>query len=124
MTLSTRIAPHLPYLRRYSRALTGSQTSGDAYVAAVLEALIADRLHFPGGEQRSGRAVSTLYKAVRLLVGLDPRAGLALCLGAARLDQSRNRLAAGRARLSCWSPSKVSGTSEGGRNSRHDRRAA
>ncbi len=42
MTLSTRIAPHIPYLRRYSRALTGSQTSGDAYVAAVLEAIIAD----------------------------------------------------------------------------------
>lgn len=47
MTLSTRIAPLLPYLRRYSRALTGSQTSGDAYVAAVLEALIADTSIFP-----------------------------------------------------------------------------
>ncbi len=47
MTLSTRIAPFLPYLRRYSRALTGSQTSGDAYVAAVLEALIADTSIFP-----------------------------------------------------------------------------
>ncbi|MBN9031968.1 MAG: response regulator [Rhizobiales bacterium 63-7] len=47
MTLSTRIAPHIPYLRRYSRALTGSQTSGDAYVAAVLEAIIADISIFP-----------------------------------------------------------------------------
>lgn len=47
MTLSTRIAPHLPYLRRYSRALTGTQTSGDAYVAAVLEAIIADLSIFP-----------------------------------------------------------------------------
>jgi CheY-like chemotaxis protein len=47
MTLSTRIAPHLPYLRRYSRALTGTQTSGDAYVAAVLEAIIADITIFP-----------------------------------------------------------------------------
>jgi DNA-directed RNA polymerase specialized sigma24 family protein len=47
MPLSTRIAGHLPYLRRYSRALTGSQTSGDAYVAAVLEALIADVSIFP-----------------------------------------------------------------------------
>ena len=47
MTLSTRIAPHLPYLRRFSRAVTGSQTSGDAYVAAVLEALIADLTIFP-----------------------------------------------------------------------------
>ena len=41
-TLSDLIAPQLPYLRRYARALTGSQTSGDAYVAAVLEAIIAD----------------------------------------------------------------------------------
>lgn len=47
MSLSTRIAPHLPYLRRFSRAVTGSQTSGDAYVAAVLEALIADISIFP-----------------------------------------------------------------------------
>jgi DNA-directed RNA polymerase specialized sigma24 family protein len=47
MTLSTRIAPHLPYLRRFSRALTGSQASGDAYVAAALEALIADVSIFP-----------------------------------------------------------------------------
>jgi len=42
MSLSMRIAPHLPYLRRFSRAATGSQTSGDAYVAATLEALIAE----------------------------------------------------------------------------------
>ncbi|KQT82476.1 response regulator [Aurantimonas sp. Leaf443] len=42
MSMSSRIAPHIPYLRRYARALSGSQASGDAYVAAVLEALIAD----------------------------------------------------------------------------------
>jgi DNA-directed RNA polymerase specialized sigma24 family protein len=58
MTLSTRIAPHLPYLRRFSRAVTGSQTSGDAYVAATLEALIADISLFP--EATSDRIA--LYK--------------------------------------------------------------
>ena len=58
MTLSTRIAPHLPYLRRFSRATTGSQTSGDAYVAATLEALIADVSIFP--EASSDRIA--LYK--------------------------------------------------------------
>jgi DNA-directed RNA polymerase specialized sigma24 family protein len=47
MSLSERIAPHLPLLRRYARAVSGSQTSGDAYVAAVLEALIADVTAFP-----------------------------------------------------------------------------
>ena len=42
MPSSPTIAQHLPYLRRYARALSGSQASGDAYVAATLEALIQD----------------------------------------------------------------------------------
>jgi DNA-directed RNA polymerase specialized sigma24 family protein len=41
MSLSSDLAPHLPLLRRYSRALTGSQESGDAYVIATLEAIVA-----------------------------------------------------------------------------------
>jgi len=41
MSLSAAIAPHLPYLRRYARALTGSQSGGDAYVRAALEAILA-----------------------------------------------------------------------------------
>jgi CheY-like chemotaxis protein len=40
--LSQEIAPHLPYLRRYARALTGSQASGDARVTACLEAIVAE----------------------------------------------------------------------------------
>lgn len=47
MSLSVRIAAHLPLLRRYARSVSGSQTSGDAYVAATLEALIADIKIFP-----------------------------------------------------------------------------
>ncbi|HEY2186405.1 MAG TPA: response regulator [Xanthobacteraceae bacterium] len=43
MPNSSAVAQYLPFLRRYARALTGSQASGDAYVAATLEALIADR---------------------------------------------------------------------------------
>jgi len=42
MTIAARIAPHLPFLRRYARALTGTQAAGDAAVAATLEAVIAD----------------------------------------------------------------------------------
>ena len=42
MADSKAVAQYLPFLRRYARALTGSQASGDAYVAATLEALIAD----------------------------------------------------------------------------------
>lgn len=47
MSLSATIAPHLPFLRRFSRAVSGSQASGDAHVAAVLEAIIADTSIFP-----------------------------------------------------------------------------
>lgn len=59
MSLSTTIAPQLPYLRRFSRAVSGSQMSGDALVAAVLEAIIADSSIFP--EASSPRVA--LYKA-------------------------------------------------------------
>lgn len=42
VSTSQAVAQHLPYLRRYARALAGNQASGDAYVAATLEALIED----------------------------------------------------------------------------------
>ena len=42
LSTSQAVAQHLPYLRRYARALSGNQASGDAYVAATLEALIQD----------------------------------------------------------------------------------
>jgi CheY-like chemotaxis protein len=42
MALAHAIAEHLPYLRRYARALSGTQQSGDAYVRACLEAIVAD----------------------------------------------------------------------------------
>lgn len=38
---ATMIGANLPYLRRYARALTGSQTTGDRYAAATLEAILA-----------------------------------------------------------------------------------
>ncbi|MES2034291.1 MAG: response regulator [Pseudomonadota bacterium] len=41
MSLLARLAPHLPYMRRYARALTGSQSTGDQYVRVALEALAA-----------------------------------------------------------------------------------
>ena len=42
MSKAQIIEQHLPFLRRYARALTGSQSSGDAYVVATLEAMVAD----------------------------------------------------------------------------------
>lgn len=46
-TIAQSILPHIPYLRRFARSLTGRQDSGDAYVASVLELLIADPSVFP-----------------------------------------------------------------------------
>jgi CheY-like chemotaxis protein len=42
MSITDQIGPHLPYLRRFARALSGTQDSGDAYVVATLETLVAD----------------------------------------------------------------------------------
>ena len=41
MSISQTIRPHLPYLRRFARTLTGNQEAGDAYVATLLEGLVA-----------------------------------------------------------------------------------
>lgn len=58
MSISREIAPQLPYLRRFARALSGAQTSGDAYVVATLEAVVADPSIFP----RDLPARQALYK--------------------------------------------------------------
>ncbi|MBU1211225.1 MAG: response regulator [Alphaproteobacteria bacterium] len=47
MSLAKSITPHIPYLRRFARALTGTQSSGDAYVQATIEALVEDPSSFP-----------------------------------------------------------------------------
>ncbi|WP_425071678.1 response regulator [Sagittula sp. S175] len=40
--LTSVIGSNLPFLRRYARALTGSQDKGDNYAAATLEAILSD----------------------------------------------------------------------------------
>lgn len=40
---TTSVSAALPLLRRYGRALTGDQTTGDSYAAATLEAILEDR---------------------------------------------------------------------------------
>ena len=66
MSLSTQIAINLPYLRRYARALTGSQESGDNFVRATLEAGLADdRLKASMAEDRVSlyRAFTALWRS-------------------------------------------------------------
>jgi DNA-directed RNA polymerase specialized sigma24 family protein/CheY-like chemotaxis protein len=73
MALAHAIAEHLPYLRRYARALCGTQKSGDAYVRACLEAIVADSSVLdPGVSPRVG-----LYRLFHTIWGsanLDSRA--------------------------------------------------
>lgn len=45
---SATIGAALPYLRRYARALTGSQATGDRFAAAALEAILEDRSPIAG----------------------------------------------------------------------------
>lgn len=42
-SVSDQLGANIPYLRRFARAMTGSQESGDRFAAAALEAILADR---------------------------------------------------------------------------------
>ena len=64
MTLGTQVAAQLPYLRRYARALTGSQASGDGFVRATLEAALGDpalQRSLSGGRVPLYRAFNQLF---------------------------------------------------------------
>lgn len=47
--ISEEIGTELPFLRRYARALTGSQESGDRYAVATLEAILQDPAQLADG---------------------------------------------------------------------------
>ena len=64
MALAHAIAEHLPYLRRYARALCGTQKSGDAYVRACLEAIVADTSVLGCEVVAAGRPVPAVSQAV------------------------------------------------------------
>jgi CheY-like chemotaxis protein/DNA-directed RNA polymerase specialized sigma24 family protein len=50
MSVSREISGHLPYLRRFARALIGTREGGDDHVLATLEALVADPRKLGGGD--------------------------------------------------------------------------
>jgi CheY-like chemotaxis protein/DNA-directed RNA polymerase specialized sigma24 family protein len=58
MSLKVALGSELPFLRRYARALTGSQTLGDAAVRETLEALLQE----PGLFDASKPARQELYR--------------------------------------------------------------
>ncbi|WP_077146737.1 response regulator [Sphingopyxis sp. KK2] len=50
MSLGEEIRGHLPFLRRYARALTGTQQHGDAFVHTMLEVVVAAPDEFRSGD--------------------------------------------------------------------------
>jgi len=53
-SVSDQLGRFIPYLRRYARALTGSQNSGDSFAAASLEAILTDRSVLDGTDIKTG----------------------------------------------------------------------
>jgi CheY-like chemotaxis protein len=75
MSISQLVGTQLPSLRRYARALTGSQESGDAYVAATIEALIKQPGLLNGQSPvRLGlfRIFSKIWNSVPVNAGSEP----------------------------------------------------
>ena len=66
MSLLARLAPHLPYVRRYARALTGDQATGDGYVRVALEALAAGEATLAADADAPGGALSRLPRHLAL----------------------------------------------------------
>jgi DNA-directed RNA polymerase specialized sigma24 family protein len=78
MSIGAEVAAHLPFLRRYARALTGSQATGDAFVKATLEAALADEElagSLKGGRVPLYAAFNKLWSSAHVEVGEDGSGG-------------------------------------------------
>ena len=74
MSLGQQVASNLPFLRRYARALTGSQSTGDAFVRATLEAALADddlKASLDGGRIPLYRAFNKVWASANVEAGPD-----------------------------------------------------
>jgi CheY-like chemotaxis protein/DNA-directed RNA polymerase specialized sigma24 family protein len=93
MPLASLIAPNLPLLRRYARALSGSQAAGDALVAAMLTAIVDD----PSLFDRTVAPRLALYRAFQRswAAGADDNAAPSAAAPATSFEATANaRLAA------------------------------
>jgi CheY-like chemotaxis protein len=90
MPESAAVVTQLPYLRRFARALTGSQSSGDAYAAATLEAILAGNAALPDNlDPRPGlyRILLKIWSSVPLnLAAPEPEVSAAAGAAARNLD--------------------------------------
>ncbi|RZF64573.1 response regulator [Sphingomonas populi] len=97
MSLGQQLAPHLPFLRRYGRALTGSQTQGDRYVRATLEAIVAAPAEFP-------RDVDPRLGLYRMFQAIWSSANYDEIADEASVDPQADAEAIARARLARMTP--------------------
>jgi CheY-like chemotaxis protein/DNA-directed RNA polymerase specialized sigma24 family protein len=67
---SQAVVHHLPYLRRYARALCGEQRTGDAFVKQVLEVVVAEPSVIPDPESARVRLYELFQKVWRAAGGL------------------------------------------------------
>jgi len=74
MPHTTSIASHIPFLRRFARALTGSQASGDAYAFATLEAIAEGGAKVAFTRQSLFRAFIKVWNSIPInqVPNLDP----------------------------------------------------
>lgn len=80
MSTAQAVAQHLPFLRRYARALTGSQSSGDAYVTTALEALVEDPDALTGdagARVALYRVFSKIWNSLAVNKAAEPASGVA-----------------------------------------------
>ena len=92
MSIGENVAANLPYLRRYARALTGSQQTGDAFVRATLEAALADddlKASLEGGRVPLYRAFNKVWSSAYLEVA-DQGADAADLPGDVEADRLQN----------------------------------
>ncbi|WP_174297994.1 response regulator [Sphingomonas bacterium] len=97
MSLGQQLAPHLPFLRRYGRALTGSQVQGDRYVRATLEAIVAAPAEFP-------RDVEPRLGLYRMFQGIWTSANADTDMDEAPAGEGGDREGVARARLGRMTP--------------------
>jgi CheY-like chemotaxis protein/DNA-directed RNA polymerase specialized sigma24 family protein len=70
--LSQELVKWIPYLRRYARALTGSQQRGDRYVRVCLEALLQEPLRLKPGSDMKLQLFTTFHDVWRIVDAAIP----------------------------------------------------
>jgi CheY-like chemotaxis protein len=71
MSIANVVGSHIPHLRRFARALTGSQSAGDAYVEQLLETLVQD----PAAASGHRDVGVALYKTLLQILSSVPANG-------------------------------------------------